>query len=83
MQTKWNDVWAVSNNSTPIPELADSASNIVVLNEASLKDANGGAFWVPIAVAVGRCAASTACRVGVLAAAGAAAAWVGYENNRV
>jgi len=83
MQAKANDVWTVSDNSTSISAFANPASNIVVLDEASLKDVNGGAIWIPIAVAAGRCAASTACRAGVLAAAGAAAAWVGYENNRV
>ena len=39
---------------------------------------------IPFLISAGvRCAASTACRVGVLAAAGAVATLVGYENNRV
>ncbi len=46
---------------------------------------NGGWLW--LAVSIVRCVASSTCRtdVGVvtLAVAGAAAAYVGYENNRV
>lgn len=42
-----------------------------------------GGFLQFVVIAAFRCAASTACRVGVLAAAGAVATAVGYENNRV
>ncbi|GAA0770935.1 hypothetical protein GCM10010203_47230 [Actinomadura yumaensis] len=56
------------------------------LNAAEIEEVTGGAIWVPIAAAAARCAASGACRTavraGVLGAAGAVAAVVGYENNR-
>lgn len=51
------------------------------LSELEIAAVGGGAL--PLVGLALRCAASTACRVAVLAAAGAAAAYVGYENNRV
>lgn len=59
-----------------------ASGDIVTLNEHEISYVNGGIVPVIVGAAV-RCAASTACRVAVLAAAGAVAAAVGYENNRV
>lgn len=62
----------------------DFSSNIVALSDEEIAYVNGGLAPLAWAVAAGvRCAASTACRVAVVAAAGAVAAAVGYENNRV
>lgn len=61
----------MSRDAPEVRELSESEIDIV-----------GGGFAPLVGLAL-RCAASTACRVAVLAAAGAAAAYVGYENNRV
>ena len=56
-------------------------SPVVTLSDDEIDAVNGGIIPFVVGAAL-RCAASTACRVGVLAAAGAVAAAVGYENNR-
>lgn len=70
-------------NNSQVREI-DFSSQITTLTDNEISFINGGlAPLAWIAIVGARCVASTACRVGVVAAAGTAAAFIGYENNRV